>query len=201
MAFQGLNKTALAAVRKRLALYRKVLPSLEIKRQQLAEAVAAARVEVGGLAAGRVAALERAARRVPMAGNAEIDLTGLVQVTRVSIAEQRRYGVALPFVVAVVCERASYGYLAKPHWVDVVARDVQQIAELSVAEDVARRRLARLEAALTRTVQRVHLFEKVLVPEAQAELRRILVFLGDAERAALVRAKLAKARHALEPTA
>jgi V/A-type H+-transporting ATPase subunit D len=82
-----------------------------------------------------------------------------------------------------------------------VARDVQQIAELSVAEDVARRRLARLEAALTRTVQRVHLFEKVLVPEAQAELRRILVFLGDAERAALVRAKLAKARHALEPTA
>jgi V/A-type H+-transporting ATPase subunit D len=201
MAFHGLNKTALAAVRRRLALYRKVLPSLEIKRQQLAEAVAAARAEVGGLAVGRAAALDRAAQRVPMAGNVEVDLKGLLRLTRVSIAEERHYGVALPFVAAVTSERAPYGCLAKPHWVDVVAQDVQQLAELAVAEDVARRRLARLEAALTRTLQRVHLFEKVLVPEAEAELRRILVFLGDAERAALVRAKLAKARHSLGATA
>jgi V/A-type H+/Na+-transporting ATPase subunit D len=69
--------------------------------------------------------------------------------------------------------------------------------ELQVAE----RRIAALDAALTKVTQRVNLFEKVLTPEAKENIRRILVYLGDAERAAVVGAKLAKRKREEEAAA
>ncbi|MEM6429093.1 MAG: V-type ATP synthase subunit D, partial [Deinococcota bacterium] len=49
--------------------------------------------------------------------------------------------------------------------------------------------------AVKRTTQRVNLFDKVLIPNAQETIRRIQIFLADADRAAVVRAKLAKQKH------
>jgi V/A-type H+-transporting ATPase subunit D len=45
-----------------------------------------------------------------------------------------------------------------------------------------------------KVTQRVNLFDKVLIPQAEANIRRILVYLGDAERAAVVGAKIAKGK-------
>jgi V/A-type H+/Na+-transporting ATPase subunit D len=45
-----------------------------------------------------------------------------------------------------------------------------------------------------KVTQRVNLFEKVLIPRTQAHIRKIQIFLGDAERAGVVTAKLAKAK-------
>ena len=56
----------------------------------------------------------------------------------------------------------------------------------------ARERLALLEAAVVKITQRVNLFDKVLVPQTLDNIRRINVFLGDAERSAVVGAKIAK---------
>jgi V/A-type H+/Na+-transporting ATPase subunit D len=63
---------------------------------------------------------------------------------------------------------------------------------LRVEAEIARERLALLEAAVVKITQRVNLFEKVLVPQTLNNIRRINVFLGDAERSAVVGAKLAK---------
>ena len=49
--------------------------------------------------------------------------------------------------------------------------------------------------AVRRITQRVNLFEKILIPNAQKNIQRIRIFLGDAERSAVVRSKLAKAKH------
>jgi V/A-type H+-transporting ATPase subunit D len=42
--------------------------------------------------------------------------------------------------------------------------------------------------------QRINLFEKVLIPEAKENLRKIGIFLSDTERTAVCRSKLAKAK-------
>ena len=87
---------------------------------------------------------------------------------------------------------APYSPLVRPHWVDAVAERLREAVRLRVELQVAERRIAALDAALTKVTQRVNLFEKVLTPEAKENIRRILVYLGDAERAAVVGAKLAK---------
>ena len=48
------------------------------------------------------------------------------------------------------------------------------------------------ELAVRRITQRVNLFEKILIPTAKHNIQRIQIFLGDAERSAVVRSKLAK---------
>ena len=60
------------------------------------------------------------------------------------------------------------------------------------------RRGALLDAALRKVTQRVNLFEKVLIPRARDNIRRIRIYLGDAERAAVVRSKIAKRKRAAE---
>jgi V/A-type H+-transporting ATPase subunit D len=47
---------------------------------------------------------------------------------------------------------------------------------------------------LRTTTQRVNLFEKKLIPELRENIRRIKIFLGDDETAAVGRAKLAKGK-------
>ena len=61
---------------------------------------------------------------------------------------------------------------------------------------VADRRVALLDVAARRIAQRVNLFEKVLIPRADASIRKIVIFLSDQERAAVVRSKIAKRKSA-----
>ncbi len=50
-----------------------------------------------------------------------------------------------------------------------------------------------------RTVtQRVNLFDKVLIPQTRENIKRIRIALSDAERAAVVRSKIAKKKRAAE---
>ena len=61
---------------------------------------------------------------------------------------------------------------------------------------VAAERVRILEVQEKRVTQRVNLFDKILIPTAKRNIQRIQIFLGDAERAAVVRSKLAKGKQA-----
>ena len=65
-------------------------------------------------------------------------------------------------------------------------------ARLAVRE----RRIVILGLALRGAIRRVNLLEKMLVPRTTVAIRGIEVFLADAKRAEVVRAKIAKSRHA-----
>jgi len=64
-----------------------------------------------------------------------------------------------------------------------------------------RRRYALLDEAVRTITQRVNLFDKVLIPRTRANIKRIRIFLADGERAAVVRAKIAKAKRARDAQA
>ena len=51
-----------------------------------------------------------------------------------------------------------------------------------------------LEYALQKTTQRLNLFDKVLIPEAQENIRYIKIYLSDFERASVIQAKIAKGK-------
>jgi V/A-type H+-transporting ATPase subunit D len=189
-----LSKSALAQQRGQLALYKRLLPSLDLKRRQLTVEVEKARTEV---AAARQAADELEARigaELPMLAESDLDFTGLVRMTDAVVEEENVVGVRLPALKYVNCEVADYSLLAKPTWVDALVQRLRDAAEQRARVSVAEKRIAILEQAVRRVTQRVNLFDRILIPTAKDNIKRIQIYLGDLERDAVVRSKLAKGR-------
>lgn len=198
MAGVQLSKSSLTREKESLALYRRYLPALDLKRQQLMGERQRARGEIVRLRAEVAAAVDAAGAAIPMMADARVPLDGLVRLGAVRLGTQNVAGVRLPVVEAVEVIRAPYSRLVRPHWVDAVVERLAAALRLSVEVEVAEKRLAGLERAVTRITQRVNLFDKVLIPQTQTNIRRINVYLGDAERAAVAGAKIAKRKREAE---
>ncbi len=189
-----LNKQALQAEREQLRLYRSVLPSLELKRQQLMMELNKVKKELERRRSQSLKLEGDTITQIPMLANREIDLAGLVRISSVTLLEENVVGVKLPKLGNVAFAVIEYSILGKPPWVDFLVVKLQRLAEDRVILQVLEERVRRLERAYRRITQRVNLFEKMLIPEALDNIRRIRIFLSDAERAAVVRSKMMKAR-------
>jgi V/A-type H+-transporting ATPase subunit D len=198
MAKAALNKSALHKQREELRLYERLLPSLDLKRMQLTGELRRAKDSLAREQAQVERERDRIAGQLPMLANREIDLSGLVRVESVQMEEENVVGVKLPVLLGVVFSVHEYSMLAKPHWVDVLVDQLQRMVELRARVQLAQERVRRLERAVRRITQRVNLFEKILIPAAKENIKRIQIFLADAERASVIRSKITKAMHERE---
>ena len=191
----ALNKTTLKYQRDQLKTFKKFLPSLDLKRQQLLVALKAARAELEE-AEQQHAQLELDLAKIyPLLGSTTArtrNLASLIQVSAVRIGEENFVGTRLPVAEEVSFSLADYSRMVMPFWVDLLIEDLKGMAEVQVLLQVRRERVKRLELASRKITQRVNLFEKVLIPQAEADIRKIVIFLSDQERAAVVRSKIAK---------
>lgn len=190
----ALNKSVLQRERAKIALYLRYLPPLELKRQELLRRLNLAQAELAELARRREALLSFVHAELAMLANERVELAGLVRLDRVEVAKENVLGIALPRLEQVRVHVQEYSPLARPHWVDEVVRCVKEMIALKVACQVAERRLAILTQAAKSATQRVNLLEKVLIPKASANVRRLQIYLEDLERAETIRAKLAKGK-------
>jgi V/A-type H+-transporting ATPase subunit D len=192
MAKVALNKSSLKQQRDLLGLYKRYLPSLDLKRRQLLTEFKAAQqklAEADSAIDELNASLEGL---MELLGASTLDLAGLVSIDSVQVDEQNVLGVKLPVAREVKFKVADYSTLAKPFWVDFLVEKLQAMATLRVRQRVEAERVKRLDQAVRRTTQRVNLFDKVLIPTAQDNIKRIQVAMADAERAAVVRSKISK---------
>lgn len=201
MARLTLSKASLTAQGMRLKTYERYLPALDLKRQQLIRERALAAERLATTAQAIAALRARVRAELPMASDLEVEVTDLVTVAGAELGEDNLMGVRLPRLDRVILHRRRYALLAKPEWVDRLAELLAAMLELRVRLGVERRRLALLDEAVRTITQRVNLFDKVLIPRTRANIKRIRIFLADGERAAVVRAKIAKAKRAREALA
>jgi V/A-type H+/Na+-transporting ATPase subunit D len=201
MSRVSLSKSSLAKQNRDLQTYERYLPSLDLKRKQImaerAKEVAARESTRGEIAALR----ERVRETLPMLANREIDLDGLVTVRRARLAEENLLGTRLPVLEGLDLVTLDYGFLSKPHWVDNLVDALSQMLTLKARLTLHERRLGLLDEAVRKVTQRVNLFDKVLIPRTRANIKRIRVHLSDAERAAIVRSKIAKGKRLKEALA
>lgn len=201
MAKLKLSKSALQQERNQLKLYERTLPSLDLKRRQLSVELEKARRELEETRRA-VDELETSiGEQLPMLANPDIEVAGLVQMTDFELGEENVVGVRLPILQRIECSVSDYSLLAKPAWVDVLVERLRDAAEQRTRVVVAAERVRILEVQEKRVTQRVNLFDKVLIPNAKRNIARIQIFLGDAERAAVVRSKLAKSKQAKQRAA
>lgn len=194
MAKLRLSKSSLQQERNQLKLFERTLPSLDLKRRQLTVQLAKARRELAD-AQRAVEELEgTVGEQLPMLANRDIEVSGLVKMTDFELGEENLVGVRLPVLLRVECSVAGYSLLAKPAWVDLLVERLKDAAEQRTRVLVAKERVRILEYQERKITQRVNLFDKILIPTAKRNIQRIRIYLGDAERAAVVRSKLAKAK-------
>jgi V/A-type H+-transporting ATPase subunit D len=196
MATVAINKSSLATERKQLRLFQRFLPSLDLKRQQLLtehkqaqKQLKEAENEINELTQSLTGLME------PL-GAYEIDLSGLVTIESVVIEEENIVGARLPVAREVKFKTAPYSMLAKPFWVDFFVEYMQRMCTMRVHLQIRRERVSRLKQQVRRITQRVNLFDKVLIPRAQENIKRIQIGLSEQERTAVVRSKIAKRKHA-----
>lgn len=194
MAKLKLSKQSLHHEQEQLKLYKRLLPSLDLKRRQLTMETQKALVEHAE-AVARIDALEtRIGEELPMLADEGLHLRDLVVVKGYKLGEQNIVGVRLPVLESLDCEVADYSPLTTPAWFDILVQRLKDAKTCRLRAEIAAQRLAILRLQLRRITQRVNLFEKILIPTARKNIQRIRIYLGETERAAVVTSKLAKSK-------
>lgn len=192
MARLSLTKASLTKEKSLLRTFHDVLPSLDMKRRQISAEREKARRQLAEAAQMAEAIEPDVAARLPMVANAAIQLDNLVTISRLEIGEENLMGTRLPTLQALEFRISNYGVLTKPFWVDALVVVLQSAIEANIRIQVARRRVELLQEAERTVTQRYNLFDKVLIPRARKNIRKISIYLSDAERAAVVNSKIAK---------
>lgn len=190
----ALNKTSLKQQRDQLALFQRFLPSLDLKRQQLIADLQRSKRTLVDTKNEIEALLNSQDGLFALLGASEQELGNLVSIEKLKIDEENILGVQLPVLGEVRFRVKEYSMLAKPFWVDLLVELLQAMALLQLRRQNEQTRVTRLNDAVRRITQRVNLFDKVLIPQAEKDIHRIKIHLADTERAAVVRSKLAKAK-------
>lgn len=192
MARLALNKSTLNKENRRLKAYRQFVPALDLKRKQLMVARADATAQIDDLSR-QLAQIEAdvTAKLKPLL-KSDLNPLEMIKISRLEITTYNLVGIRLPRLEAMDIVITDYPYLVTPVWLDALLAWLEQSVRLKAELGVAQKRLQLLQQGLQKTTQRLNLFEKVLIPRTQSHIRRIGIALSDAERAGVVRAKIAK---------
>ena len=101
-------------------------------------------------------------------------------------------GVNIPIYEGADFSRGEYDLYSTPLWIDLAADRMEKALSYDLEADVLDEQVRLLSKELRTTTQRVNLFEKVKIPETKANIKKITVYLGDQQVAAVVRGKISK---------
>ncbi|TVM32724.1 V-type ATP synthase subunit D [Oceanidesulfovibrio marinus] len=191
MAKIKFTKNELKNQRDALGRYERFLPTLRLKKEQLQGEVRRLSRELRDVRT-RIDALEDEVRPWIALFDDPYDLAPFAAVERLDKEVVNVVGVNVTELRGVVFARALPDLHDSPAWVDEAVQALRTRVELWMAERFLTAERATLAEELRTTTQRVNLFEKVKIPETLDNIRRIRIFLGDQQTAAVARAKLTK---------
>ncbi len=195
MARLLLSKSTLATERKKLVSYQRYLPALDLKRQQLRQAEKNCQEQCQQLSEELQQVYERVEQDLPMLAKSNIKALSLLTVTRVKLVEVNHMGVKLPELSVLDIQKPDFAPVMSPLWLGYLQSLLAQALTLKTKIEIKNQQLALLQAAVVKITQRVNLFDNVLIPTAQKNIKRIEIFLSDRAREAVVASKIAKRRH------
>jgi len=187
-----LTKGELKGQRDALKQYQRYLPTLQLKKQQL-------QIEI----LHEMAALEEKSRSESAKTKSAESWAGLLSDKNISLNPWMKprivltkarniAGVDMPVFETAEFDSAEYDLFSTPLWVDAALEALRSLVSLRQEIKVIEEGLQILKHELRITAQRVNLFEKVKIPEAEEAIRRIKIYIGDQMANAVGRSKAAK---------
>jgi V/A-type H+/Na+-transporting ATPase subunit D len=187
------TKSELKVQRESLQRYRRFLPTLQLKKQQLQGEVRRVQHERETLQEGMDQLRRERQSWVGLFAEGPC-LSDFLVLRRLETGTQHIAGVDVPVLLSLDIEERMPDRFSLPVWVDDGLRALRLELEHRIRLHLLGLQEEMLTAELRVTSQRVNLFEKIKIPECRENIRRIRIALGDEQVAGVARGKLAKKR-------
>ena len=193
MAKRNLTKGELKNQRDSLKRFNRYLPILQLKKQQLQVEIGRVDNQTEQLNSRIKTSQGDIYQWVDVFAEA-IDLPSLIKIKRINTDVSNIAGIDIPLFTSIDFQEQDYDYLITPFWVDEAIEVLRQIMIQKTKLLIFKKQRKILQEEIRITTQRVNLFEKIKIPEAQENIRVIQIHLGDLQTAGVVRGKIAKAK-------
>jgi V/A-type H+-transporting ATPase subunit D len=192
MATIKLTKNELKSQKDDLKMYKRYLPTLTLKKQQLQTEIRFIEARARKVRAEREMLEKEFSRWVAVFGDEASFSDDMVTVSNIRTGTGNIAGVTIPVYEGADFSRSEYDLYETPLWIDMAADRMEKALSLDLEANVLDEQVRLLQIELRVTTQRVNLFEKVKIPETKTNIKKITVYLGDQQVAAVVRGKISK---------
>ena len=192
MAKIKLTKNELKKQKDSLKMYQRYLPTLMLKKQQLQMEIRTTELRIKELMEQKNILDETFKTWVGVFSETGVFTPDILKVTGIRTSQGNIAGVNIPIFEGADFVTAHYDLVRKPLWLDLAVEKMKQVIRLDLEALVLEEQRKLLDHELRITTQRVNLFEKIKIPETRGNIKKIGVYLGDQQTAAVVRGKIAK---------
>lgn len=197
MASVKLTKNELKKQKDQLKQFERYLPTLQLKKQQLQMVIMKTVNELEQMEEVYHSMIDALDDWVAVFAENTVfpddkKIEKLVIPDNVIYTRDNIAGVSVPVFKELTFQEISYDVADYPLWVDEALVQMREIARKNVLLLTMKEQVELLNRELRLTSQRVNLFEKVKIPEAKENIRKIEIYLGDQQTSAVVRGKIAK---------
>jgi V/A-type H+-transporting ATPase subunit D len=192
MAKIKLTKNELKKQKDSLKMYRRYLPTLMLKKQQLQREIRLTDLRLSELYSAKEKLDESFKSWIAVFGETGFFTDNTLKIVNLKTGKGNIAGVSIPVFEGADFETAKYDLARTPAWLDKAIDVIKQALLLDLEAQIVEEQRRRLDRELRITTQRVNLFEKVKIPEARGNIKKIQVYLGDQQTASVVRGKIAK---------
>ncbi len=187
-----LTKNELKSQKDALKMYKRYLPTLILKKQQLQTEIRAIEERAKEVRQKRKNLEVEFSRWIAVFGEKDAFKPEMVVVKNVRKGIGNIAGVTIPVYEGADFSRGDYDLYSVPLWIDLAADRMEKALAYDLEAVVLEEQVRLLLIELRTTTQRVNLFEKVKIPETKSNIKKISVYLGDQQVAAVVRGKISK---------
>ena len=201
MAKIKLTKNELKVQKDALKMYRRYLPTLTLKKQQLQSEIRTIEAKAIAVRKQREDLEKGFSSWIAVFSEQSAFPDGIITVSNIRKGTGNIAGVAIPTFEGADFSRGDYDLYETPLWVDIAANHMEKAMSLDLEAEVLDEQVRLLEKELLSTSQRVNLFEKVKIPETEENIKKISIYMADQQVSAVVRSKISKRKIALRNAA
>lgn len=187
-----LTKNELKSQKESLKMYRRYLPTLQLKKQQLQTEIRTIETRAREVRLQRDFLNAEFQEWIAVFGEEAAFASDTIKVREIHTSTGNIAGVSIPLFISADFERTHYNLYSTPLWVDTASDRLEKVLSLDLEAKILDEQVRLLQIELRTTTQRVNLFEKVKIPEARTNIKKITVYLGDQQVAGVVRGKISK---------
>ncbi len=192
MAKIKLTKNELKVQKDALKMYRRYLPTLTLKKQQLQAGIRTIEAKAEAVRKERENLEKGFSSWIAVFSETDAFPDGIITVSNIRKGYGNIAGVTIPVYEGADFSRGDYDLYETPLWVDLAANHMEKAMSLDLEAEVLDEQVRLLEQELRSTAQRVNLFEKVKIPETEENIKKISIYMADQQVSAVVRSKISK---------
>lgn len=189
-----LTKSELKLQRDALKQFKRFLPTLLLKKQQLQGELEKCRERQRKITHEQNRLLDGVKSWRALFGEDAVVpfLEKQIELEHIEKFDVNIAGVFVPECKSIRFTRQPLDFYFTDSWIDDAIDTLEKVVEFQIRRSIIDEQYRLLFNELRLTSQRVNLFEKVKIPTCQDNIRKIQIYLGDQDATAVGRSKIAK---------